>query len=425
MSGQSGLLTDFSADFVEHVPMSLHVVDSEGRIIWANKQELCTLGYRPNEYVGHDIAKFHVDQHVIDDILARLGRSETIQNYPARLRHKDGSIVYVEISSSPACDSSGYFHHTRCCTVNVTSRVLSEVQQKNQQNTKLLHQIFPKSVASAMCKGLPVTPTYFPNAAILFSDIVGFTAIASLLKPNEVFQLLRKVFAIMDLCAVTAGINKIETIGDGYMAAAGVPDKHAKPIEAIADFALLVQDVVGLVENPCVKGQSIQLRIGIHSGPVVGGVSAALMPRYCLFGDTVNMASRMESTGEAGKTQCSSFAAQALLEDGGFNVKVRGEVCVKGKGVIETFWLEPGSPQQGLDPNSSSIATQIREHVKAEAVSLLSRWSDCKVSNDDLSDSELQQPTALRSYADSTGIGQEDFFRSTTGSTEIDSTWGD
>eukprot|EP00928_Gymnodinium_smaydae_P083616 TRINITY_DN66858_c0_g1_i1.p1 TRINITY_DN66858_c0_g1~~TRINITY_DN66858_c0_g1_i1.p1 ORF type:complete len:458 (+),score=48.35 TRINITY_DN66858_c0_g1_i1:68-1375(+) len=364
---QSGLPSAEAVEFMENASMSLHWVGPDGTILWANREELSMLGYEPEEYIGKRIDQFHCDEHVINDILVRLTRFERIKNYPARLKHADGSIVYVEISSSVYCDSKGNFKHTRCFTSNVTARVLAQEllekqkalaqikelsiynlrlerrtrQLKREQDCKmrLLQKILPEKVCRPLLVGEYVPPELFPEVTVFFSDIVGFTEIAGGVPPSQVVHLLNQLYTIMDLCASKVGIYKVETIGDGYVGVSGLPHPNSQHAEAIADFALLVQSVASVVPNPLRPDEPIQLRLGIHSGPVVAGVVGTLMPRYGLFGDTVNVASRMESTSLNGKIQCSENAFAHLAQADRFELELRGSIDVKGKGSMQTYWL--------------------------------------------------------------------------------------
>lgn len=203
----------------------------------------------------------------------------------------------------------------------------------------LVHQILPKKVANQIISGKQVEPEMFNNVTIFFSDVVGFTTICSKVTPIEVVQMLNNLYSVMDYCSSLFPLYKVETIGDAYMVVGGLPERDENHARQVADFALLVRRAVQAVKSP-VDGNPINIRIGIHSGPVMAGVVGNLMPRYCLFGDTVNTASRMESNGESGKIHCSADTYNLLSSNYSYyTFECRGEIDVKGKGKMKTYWL--------------------------------------------------------------------------------------
>jgi class 3 adenylate cyclase len=172
--------------------------------------------------------------------------------------------------------------------------------------------------------------------------VVGFTKISAGVEPIHVVRMLNQLYTVMDYCASLFPLYKVETIGDAYMVVGGLPHPDADHAQHVADFAVLVRSAVAVVQSP-LDGSPLRIRIGIHSGPVMAGVVGNLMPRYCLFGDTVNTASRMESNGEAGRIQCSHETAMLLMRQGLHSLTRRGVIDVKGKGQMTTYWLNSGT----------------------------------------------------------------------------------
>jgi adenylate cyclase len=169
----------------------------------------------------------------------------------------------------------------------------------------------------------------------MFSDIVGFTAMSEHVTPTELVNYLNRMFSAFDDLAERHGLEKIKTIGDAYMVAGGFPelrDGHAKDVSAMA---LEMLDVVAGCKLEA--EQSVDIRIGIHTGPAVAGVIGIKKFAYDVWGDTVNTASRMESSGLPGRIHLSEQVAALLGDD--FEVEERGMVEVKGKGCMKTYWL--------------------------------------------------------------------------------------
>ncbi|XP_035737830.1 uncharacterized protein LOC118448555 isoform X3 [Vespa mandarinia] len=216
-----------------------------------------------------------------------------------------------------------------------------ELKREKRKSDTLLFQMLPPSVAQQLKQTQQVPAEYYEAVTVYFSDIVGFTEIAAENTPLEVVTFLNSIYKLFDARIECYDVYKVETIGDSYMVASGLPvrngDKHVSEIATMALDLLAASSVFQVPKRP---GERLQIRSGAHTGPVVAGIVGSKMPRYCLFGDTVNTASRMESTGEALRIHISLEMKKALDAVGGFKIEHRGLVDVKGKGLMDTYWLE-------------------------------------------------------------------------------------
>ncbi|XP_063441267.1 uncharacterized protein LOC134721909 [Mytilus trossulus] len=220
-------------------------------------------------------------------------------------------------------------------------RKSDELAQEKRKTDNLLYQMLPKKIANILKTGNTSDAEHFNDVTIYFSDIVGFTTIGVQSQPLDIVNLLNDLYSLFDECIDKYDVYKVETIGDAYMVASGVPTPNGgNHAPEIASMALRIRQEVNGYTIPHMPGRTLQIRIGVHSGPCVAGVVGTKMPRYCLFGDTVNTASRMESSGMGGRIHI-SCVTQALLNDhGNFVMEFRGIIDVKGKGPMATYWLE-------------------------------------------------------------------------------------
>ncbi|XP_049331092.1 retinal guanylyl cyclase 1 [Astyanax mexicanus] len=216
-----------------------------------------------------------------------------------------------------------------------------ELEVERQKTDALVAQMLPKSVALALKTGKPVVPEHFSEVTLYFSDIVGFTTISALSDPIEVVDLLNDLYTSFDSIIGMHDVYKVETIGDAYMVASGVPNRNGKRHAAeMANMSLDILSCIGTFKMRHMPTVKVRIRIGLHSGPVVAGVVGLTMPRYCLFGDTVNTASRMESTGLSYRIHMNISTVNVLRDlNLGYKIDSRGKTELKGKGVEETYWL--------------------------------------------------------------------------------------
>jgi class 3 adenylate cyclase len=183
---------------------------------------------------------------------------------------------------------------------------------------------------------------------VLFADVVGFTPMSAAMSPPELVGLLDKVFTAFDGFVSELGLEKIKTVGDEYMVAAGVPRARSDHAGAIAELALRIRDHMAAARF---DGHPLSLRIGINSGPVVAGIIGTHKFAYDMWGDTVNTASRMESEGVPGGIQVSASTYELIRDR--FTCEPRGLIPVKGKGEMTTYILvgrkslDPEAPRPG------------------------------------------------------------------------------
>jgi adenylate cyclase len=209
------------------------------------------------------------------------------------------------------------------------------LEVEREKSERLLLNILPHTIAERLKNGEATIAENFSSVTVLFADLAGFTEFAEKVDPRNIVGLLDDIFSTFDRLANDLHVEKIKTIGDAYMAVAGVPVRRDDHALVMATMALGMLE--GFRDVMRDRGLAMELRIGMHSGPVVAGVIGRQKFSYDLWGDTVNLASRMESHGEPSRIHVSP-ATRALLGDG-FLFADRGEVTIKGKGVIRTSFL--------------------------------------------------------------------------------------
>ncbi|ODN05186.1 Atrial natriuretic peptide receptor 1, partial [Orchesella cincta] len=216
----------------------------------------------------------------------------------------------------------------------------SDLKREKRRSDRLLQQMLPAEVIKQLRAKKQVPAESFESVTIYFSDIVSFTAISATSSPMEIVVMLNSLYKMFDSKIENYDVYKVETIGDAYMVVSGLPLRNGN--QHAGEICTMALDLVAGIRNfeiPHRPGVGLQIRVGINTGCCVAGVVGTKMPRYCLFGDTINVASRMESSGEPMKIHITDTTKAVLDEIGGFATEDRGVSDIKGKGKMSTYWL--------------------------------------------------------------------------------------
>lgn len=229
------------------------------------------------------------------------------------------------------------------------TRLLAEEKQRSET---LLTNVLPEPIAQRLKEHWGVIAESHESVTVMFADVVNFTPFAASMPPDKVVGFLNGIFSQFDGLVEKYGLEKIKTVGDAYMVAGGLPVPQENHLEAMANLALDMQTVMASTQGP--DGSPMQLRIGIHTGPLIAGVIGTQKLLYDLWGDTVNTASRMESHGQAGQIQVTQAVVEELEDR--FIFRERGTVPVKGMGTLRTYWLVGRRPAVSADAEAAVAA---------------------------------------------------------------------
>lgn len=255
-----------------------------------------------------------------------------------------GTMIEIYLLIILVAITLGHFIHNLYRTSYFRGRELEKererLAQEHQRSEELLLNILPESVADQLKHDQKHLADGYTDATVLFADLVGFTSLADRLPPDAVVRLLDDIFSSFDDCLQDYHVEKIKTIGDRYFAVSGIPETREDHAEQAALLALDLQETMEQFARE--EGEAFQLRVGLHTGSLVAGVIGKEKFSYDVWGDTVNVASRVEEEGMPGKIQVTP-TTKTMLEmnsDLDFRIESRGEVELEGKGTIETFFLE-------------------------------------------------------------------------------------
>ncbi|ORZ30318.1 adenylate and guanylate cyclase catalytic domain-domain-containing protein [Catenaria anguillulae PL171] len=352
-------------------------------------------GYVANEIMGHNVSTLQPEEIDPVEKISTYLSSETYMLGVGKTvtgRKRDGTEfpLYLSISEVKENDLHLYTAIVRDLTEEVAAQEAdrTETERKRQQmetliqqlarersrSSDLIHSMLPPTIAPRLLRGEVVPPESFEDATIMFTEIEGFSEMSNLYSALDMVDLLDTLYCVFDEIILGYNVYKVETVGDSYVCVAGVPESAPNQASEIAKLALHFSRAISKIRIRSNPDLELKLKVGIHSGPVVAGVVGKKCSRYCLFGDTMNTASRMKSTGAASRVHMSVAVQQRLsATKEPFLMDRRGEVPVKGKGTMETFWLDG---LQGFEPDLSVIDSMVENQRSLAAFATGSEYGD-------------------------------------------------
>jgi adenylate cyclase len=326
---------------VENAIAGIFQSTPSGGYISANPALAKLYGYDSPEELMSDIKnisqQLYVDAERRLEFVAAMEADNAVSGFESMVCRKDGRRIWVSENVRAVRDAKGELLYYEGTVSDITERKLAQEALKFQQeqSEKLLLNILPKPIAERLKAQQSTIADSFADVSVLFADIVGFTELSARMSPTELVKRLNVIFSHFDQLAEKYGVEKIKTIGDAYMVVGGLPMPRDDHAEAIAQMALGMQAKIAKL---CADtGEKLAIRVGINSGPVVAGVIGVSKFTYDLWGDTVNVAARMEATGFAGRIQVTDVTYELLKDK--YLLERRGVIQVKGKGNMMTYWL--------------------------------------------------------------------------------------
>ncbi|MGB3511137.1 MAG: ammonium transporter [Microcoleaceae cyanobacterium] len=311
--------------------------DMNGKIVDINQSTCQTLGYKREELLDlyvEDIEKNFASEEITKQWQKMIpGVPITIDGIHQR---KDGKTFPVEVRLGLLKSGNGKLILALCRDITERKKAEEILRHEQEKSEKLLLNILPKPIADKLKENHGTIAEGFAEVTVLFADLVGFTELAGRASPEKLVYWLNEIFSRFDLLAEKYGLEKIKTIGDAYMVVGGLPNPMPNHGKAIALMAIdILEEVANFAEK---EEQPLRIRIGINTGPVVAGVIGRKKFIYDLWGDTVNIASRMESHGIPGSIQVTETTYQVLQDQ--FLFEERGLISIKGKGEMKAYILK-------------------------------------------------------------------------------------
>lgn len=330
--------------FPDQNPNPVFRIDWDGRLVYANPASYALiegLGCSVGATLGRDL---------FDRLIGavRAGSGERID---VTSLERDYALLPVDVPE---------FGFINVYGTDITAD--NELRRLHRENQRLLLNILPEAIADRLRGGETLIADRFDDVTLLFADIVGFTAMSSTMSPHELVSVLNEVFTVFDDLVEQHDLEKVKTIGDAYMVIGGLLDTSTDHTQRVADLALDLSARLDAIEAAARFG--VQFRIGINCGPVVAGVIGTKKFIYDVWGDTVNLAARMESLGIPGRIQVSGAVEERLRDR--YQLEARGLIDVKGKGSLPT-WFLTGGPNSARSASTLARRGSGRRHRGADA----------------------------------------------------------
>ncbi|KAJ3372302.1 Retinal guanylyl cyclase 2 [Allomyces arbusculus] len=371
-------------------------IDPQGSIMRFNPAAENMFGYSASEVLGKNIKMLTPDHIAVNHDKYLLNYHTTgIKKVigvgrTSKGRKKDGSLFPIHLSVSEVKEEE--FHLFTGIVRDLTEQTQIEEAARSEQARKqtemesliaqldaertrtrsLIGEILPSSISDQLMTADMVPPMAYDQCTILYTDICGFTSLASQSEPLDIVDLLNDLYTCFDDILAQYDVQKIETVGDCYVICSGVPrpngDRHYSEMAKLALHLLKAINTIRIRHRPDVV---LKMRIGMHSGPVVAGVVGRKMPRYTLFGDSNTIANKLESTGLPMKVHISEATYEGLEQLGGFHFEARGDLVIPGHGTMKSYWLVS---KDGFDP-----VVPTRDMLSASPISAFAKRSNSSV----------------------------------------------
>lgn len=312
----------------------------DGKYLSANPALAELYGYEsPTELMTSvaDVDELYVRPRRRNELAAYMQRFDSISGAESEVYRKDGKRIWISENIRVIRDESDQVRYYEGSVWDISDRksTENELREQRRKTELLLLNVLPQTISERLKRGETAIADNFEIATVLFADIANFTGLASRTSPVELIELLNEIFSAFDGLVDLYHLEKIKTIGDAYMVVGGVPNPLPEHVSATVEMAIAMHRTISNFKTK--DGQQLALRIGIHTGPVIAGIVGNRRFSYDLWGDTVNIASRMESHGEIGRTQVTQTVFERLKRR--YQFEPRGEIEVKGKGTMQTYWL--------------------------------------------------------------------------------------